>query len=825
MRRLGVIVLGASTYDHWHALDNPRFANSANEFKRFISDRSVFGESNIQFLDLFDQRVSQAEVSPKIVEFLSETKFDDVVIYYCGHGIFSRDRKSYFVCLRGTQEKTSSSTALRIGGLADDLEESLIGKRVFVVLDACFAGSAIVEFMAAQSLVHRHLEESFPRSGVAVLTATDGRDVALAKSADRFTLFTGGLADALSNGIASSSEKPELSWRDVFDHVRSKTRARLGLEAPTPQFTQTRQSDGDITTIPFFFNEAYRQPGAEQPAQDNPGANVQCDALKPETFEDTSAPHCVVVTGELSEAAAIVRYVRLAVDSYSSEIKEASAEIRHARRKSVVGLDDANAEDQPALLQSRLDVAKAFTSTKELQAAVHALCRAEVAVFDITKMQPGVMFLLGIRSVARRGVTVCSHGGAYVHGHGLQLPFNLQMLNVAAHSNEQALAKPDPLDLIGRKIVRGLKEINALPDYLDLPAYDPVRTFGANAESFKAIPRSSKVLVLCPFSPEYEKLNWASVLQQELSAKLKLRRTGPGGRPIRKTQKEADDGPLLVRLLDVETPRLVVQTLYELIRRVDMCVVDWTNLRPNVMFELGVRLAVNRLGAVHIMAQAQPNSAQDAQADQTAPKHVNDLKRLFHIIEYSCENPSDAPFRNMVDWFDRGLWPGDMPEDLARYRQERCTDSLVYETIGATIAGEPHSISLPVVDELIERARLLSNEEEESTGTSSILYQDVSPVLRTRAEAAAIERRIAAWLYLDARHANEEILGDRQLLREFRALGNQILLWFSKQRQISNDSTSREQDKRIESRISERMKGLQASRLLLSSGGSPVEPR
>src|SRR5262249_36863479 len=158
---------------------------------------------------------------------------------------------------------------------------------------------------------------------------------------------------------------------------------------------------------------------------------------------------------ELSEAAAIVRYVRLAVDSYSSEIKEASAEIRHARRKSVVGLDDANAEDQPALLQSRLDVAKAFTSTKELQAAVHALCRAEVAVFDITKMQPGVMFLLGIRSVARRGVTVCSHGGAYVHGHGLQLPFNLQMLNVAAHSNEQALAKPDPLDLIGRKIVRG----------------------------------------------------------------------------------------------------------------------------------------------------------------------------------------------------------------------------------------------------------------------------------------------------------------------------------------------------------------------------------
>src|SRR5262249_54041986 len=129
--------------------------------------------------------------------------------------------------------------------------------------------------------------------------------------------------------------------------------------------------------------------------------------------------------------------------------------------------------------------------------------------------------------------------------------------------------------------------------------------------------------------------------------------------------------------------------------------------------------------------------------------HVRDMRRLFRIIEYSCENPIGAPFQEMGQWFDQGLRAGSTREDVERYHKERQMDFLVYEAIGTAVGSEPQAIWLPLVQELTERARLLSSEEEESTGTSSILYQDVSPILRARAEEAAIDRRIAAWLYID----------------------------------------------------------------------------
>ena len=48
-----------------------------------------------------------------------------------------------------------------------------------------------------------------------------------------------------------------------------------------------------------------------------------------------------------------------------------------------------------------------FVSRHSLQLAVEAICKADVAVFDTTDFkQPGLMLLLGVRSVARRGTTI-----------------------------------------------------------------------------------------------------------------------------------------------------------------------------------------------------------------------------------------------------------------------------------------------------------------------------------------------------------------------------------------------------------------------------------
>ena len=56
-----------------------------------------------------------------------------------------------------------------------------------------------------------------------------------------------------------------------------------------------------------------------------------------------------------------------------------------------------------------------------------------------------------------------------------------------------------------------------------------------------------------------------------------------------------------LRTLDLQSPRLVGQALYEQVRWSSWCVVDWTEWRPNVFFELGVRLACSERDPLSII--------------------------------------------------------------------------------------------------------------------------------------------------------------------------------------------------------------------------------
>lgn len=262
MRNLGVILLGAGTYDHWHDLDDPRFAASAAAFRAFVSRPGVvLTDSQPRILDLYNLSLSASDITNQIIDFASEPDIDDLIIYYCGHGFLSNDRTSYFVSLRTTREKTRTSSSLKVRDLAQDLEEHLIGKRTFIVFDSCFAGSAAKEFMdagGASTLIERHIAESFPRSGMAVIAATAGRDVALSKSEDKTTLFTGTLLSVLAEGLPTKPDVAVLSWRDAVDQVKQRTIERLGHRAPKPYLTPVKSDDGDITTMPFFPNKAYK---------------------------------------------------------------------------------------------------------------------------------------------------------------------------------------------------------------------------------------------------------------------------------------------------------------------------------------------------------------------------------------------------------------------------------------------------------------------------------------------------------------------------------------------------------------------------------------
>ena len=263
MRRIGVIILGASVYDHHPDFCNSRFENSAREFRKLFADRRVIAEGASKFLYLYDKNHSPSETTKRISEFL-DAAFEYVVIYYCGHG--DLPRKGYRVFLRGSQ-RDLRGTLLDVPQLIEDLQKKLARRKVFIIVDACYSGDVIkrlnqtMDGGSIDAAIEQNLFRALPQMGMAILTATDGDDVALAEDADNtLTLFTGKLVEAVRRGVPALSEQKTLSWSDVKDYVAVVTREKLGPEAPTPKIWTPSERHGDVTRVPFFINRAYLPP-------------------------------------------------------------------------------------------------------------------------------------------------------------------------------------------------------------------------------------------------------------------------------------------------------------------------------------------------------------------------------------------------------------------------------------------------------------------------------------------------------------------------------------------------------------------------------------
>ncbi len=130
------------------------------------------------------------------------------------------------------------------------------------------------------------------------------------------------------------------------------------------------------------------------------------------------------------------------------------------------------------------------------------------------------------------------------------------------------------------RITAGFRELAEQPRYLDLPVYDALRNSGSTFEASREIGVEEQVLLLCPFSKKFTVRNLLP-LKRNLSKSF--------GKQTR-----------IRRVLDLESPRVISQSIYENVRRVSGCVADWTGYSPSVFLELGARLAVSELGAMHI---------------------------------------------------------------------------------------------------------------------------------------------------------------------------------------------------------------------------------
>ena len=389
----------------------------------------------------------------------------------------------------------------------------------------------------------------------------------------------------------------------------------------------------------------------------------------------------------------------------------------------------------------RLQITDALESPGRWLRFLKVLCKAPIAVFDATGFEPAVMLALGIRAVVRRGVTLTSTADKLSPAHLSQLPFNIQETKLIHHG----VAYPPndvkhPLRTIGPAIKRGWQELDSQPHYLDLPAYDAVRGPypAADATGESSITR---VLVLCPFAEVHEP-NW-----NQISNALAFR----GAKPA--------------RMLDITSPRLVGQALYEGIRWARTCVVDWTGWRANVFFELGVRLAAADIGPVCVIEKV----AADAVARGEGLKQLALLTTLIGPTSYRLDDDAAEGLKSALAVHDAivkqhppAVPASQLPHD-ATFRA--CLDW--FESSQEHITMDPHEFLRASIEAPFGK-------DVQAGGRSPLLFsanEDYNKGL----DRSVKERWLAAWFYITSRYPKETWKVDAVRRATVKKLANDVL--------------------------------------------------
>lgn len=390
---------------------------------------------------------------------------------------------------------------------------------------------------------------------------------------------------------------------------------------------------------------------------------------------------------------------------------------------------------------------------------VQAVCEAPFMVIDVTDFEPAVMLMLGIRAVVRRGVTITTTSTEVNERHLSALPFNIQEAKlISLEPGDHEISSPrHPVNRLGQAILDGLTQLADYPSYLDLPVYDavrcpepkamfPDRPEGAAPAIHSGQSVQDTVLLLCPFRPIYEE-NRRLVANGILTV--------------------AARGP--VRMLDMSSPRLVGQALYEHIRWSRFCIVDWTLWRPNVFFELGVRLACSSIGPVSLI----DNGLADGPDQKPQLKQHEQLENLLAPISYT-KPQGLAPFITAWSSYESYIKREREPIPFSRLEHDETYRSIA----GGSYYWKQEPITRSPHEQLLESIEIQLGKDPQSAGKFPALFSS-HPEFAMELQRNAAERGIAAWYYFLNRYSEE--IGVKPGVRDHLiTLGEKVLQWLPK---------------------------------------------
>lgn len=668
-----------------------------------------------------------SKLDRNIRTFCADGGTDDIrLIYFTGHGILA-DNVDCIIPAGVTRKDAAASSNQRV---STDLSKTVAGSNtglVLFIIDACrdpadVPGTKGGVAWGDPARVDRPGEHRFFRFfGCAANQVCQIVSSAAGKPAS--SLFTQALTECISKGDA-------VSLNELLPKVEQSC-ADILADNPTLKPQSPHLSYGELSGV--------KQSILEKPIFDQIRTTESTSVW---SEFDPDKLHCLVVLSEYEAKKTSPEWglTELVTNAVAGET---GARIWKAfcAASSNLRLISGNQRRPPASFEPSavrihiVSVLDAFANGPTLDASVRAIAEADIVVFDVTNFEPGIMFLIGVRSVCRRWLTVCSHGANWKEGQPLEdLPFNLQDININSHTPSGVLAGTDPaVERFVHRVETGFLQAAKQPHYLDLPSYDALRQLGSDYAASSTIIPSERILVLCSYEKDFFG-NWqyiSSQLKQILSQKKKYY-------------------PKIERIIDYGTTQLIRQSIFEQIRRTAACVVDWSGFSASVFLELGARLAVSEWGAIQII--------DESLLDKSGLAQINRMSQILDLMPYKYPTKSTKAFEQIVDTLLRRNPGSDTNADYNR----------IYRSL-LPVIERVQAARLPVVEELKRQADSLHHPQQERIGAPQILFYG-NRLAKKDSERAALELRIAAWLYLEHRVRFAKVKENEELLKSYNEL-------------------------------------------------------
>jgi hypothetical protein len=267
-KHIVAVLLGASEFPQYEALDpSPAFAASAAALEDYLRSTLAVPDKNI--LPLFDDPMQPGEQHGLIKQFIRERlrnnpDLSDVIFYYCGHGAYLSEN-NYVLALKCTNSDSKEATVFKISYFVDAISNLTFDKRNLVILDACYSGAALLDFIkmsgdnAAQTITEQFFKSDNDRSddlgGAVLFCAAGPRKWAKTPLEGKYTMFSGAIKAVLEEGDPNSGAN--LTLKHLAHLVDRKIKRTFLGQAVTPQIHVPDQGGGDLLGSPYFPNHAF----------------------------------------------------------------------------------------------------------------------------------------------------------------------------------------------------------------------------------------------------------------------------------------------------------------------------------------------------------------------------------------------------------------------------------------------------------------------------------------------------------------------------------------------------------------------------------------